>query len=78
MTGMPPTDRTNIRNDGKSKIVFDVRAESSIGGFDFSPEDGVTQLTIDLQVDRKSAPTKVRLGKDGQLPDQLPLVAALK
>jgi hypothetical protein len=78
MTGMAPTDRANIRNDGKSKIVFDVRTENNIGGFDFSPADGATTLKIDLQVDGKSTPNRVRIGGGGQQPDLLPLVVAIK
>ena len=78
MTGMPATDRANIRNDGKSKIAFDVRTENNINGFDFSPEDGVTSLRMDLQVDRKSAANRVRIGKESQSPDALPLTVALK
>jgi hypothetical protein len=78
MTGMPPTDRANIRNDGKSKIAFDVRIENNIGGFDFSPDSDVTTLKFDLQVDRKSAPEKVSFGKQGQQPDALPLAVTLK
>jgi hypothetical protein len=78
MTGMPATDRSNIRNDGKARIAFNVRTENDIDGFDFSPGEGVTALRIVLQIDRKSAPDRVRIGSGSQQPDQLPLMVALK
>ena len=80
--GAPPPersdDRTNIKNDGPAKIAFDARVGDNVGGFDFSPDDSVTTLRFDLQLDGKPKPAMIRIGKEGQVGTDLPLVVALR
>ncbi|MEP6509582.1 MAG: hypothetical protein ABJC63_15255 [Gemmatimonadales bacterium] len=71
-------NRAVIRPDGNDKIVFDARTTNSIGGFDFTPDDSVTIMQLDLQVDKKSVPGLVRLGKGAKKATELPLVVALR
>lgn len=64
--------------DVSDKMIFDARNTNSIGGFDFTPDDSVTIMQLDLQIDKKSVPGLVRLGKKSKKASELPLVVALR
>jgi hypothetical protein len=73
----PSANRAAIRPDGDDKIVFEARTTNSIGGFDFTPDDSVTSLQVDLLLDKKSTPGFVRLGKSSKKANELPLIISL-
>ena len=75
---VPTINRTIIRPDGADKIVFDARTSNSIGGFDFVPDDSTTILQLDLQIDKKSVPGLVRLGKKMKKASEMPVAISLR
>jgi hypothetical protein len=62
-----------IDKDGDYRIVFSALTNNDIDGFDFKLDKGVTLLRLILDIDGRSMPQRVAIGKNGLKAPTLPL-----
>jgi len=66
-----------IDKDGDYRIIFVSKTKSDIDGFDFKVGEGATSLRFVLQIDGRSMPRLVEIGRNNQKAARLPLDVSL-
>lgn len=71
-------EQDKIEKDGDKRIHFLSLNDGDIDGFDFKVDKNVTSLKFALEIDGKSAPRRIEIGKSNAKPSGDPFSVSLK